>query len=163
MDRGEDNLTGYDPRRANISGGRCRPANLEESFWVPGVFQFGRGFVHSNFPTHRHIIQLFNIINQLWRKQYNHIFLTRIPLMKRDLYILHFFFKLLLKYLPYLSIYLQWHLLLTLLPTWPFWAEHHWSLPCDRESPLQPCSPFLSPRRLSCQCSGWLCIGCCFW
>ena len=138
-----------------------RPANLEESFWVPGEFQFGRGFAYGQFPTHRYhpVIQhnksaakktiqsYFLVKNSINEERSLHV--ASFSTSKEYIYLL----KLLLKY-P--SIYFQWHLLLTALP------EHHWSLPCDRQSPLHSCSPFLSPKRL-CQCSGLLCIGSCFW
>ena len=45
---------------------------------VKKVFEYqGKAFTHGHFPTRCHIIQICNIINQLRRKQYNHIFLTR--------------------------------------------------------------------------------------
>ena len=145
----------------NLLRFKCRPANLEESFWVPGEFQFGRGLCIRSIPHSPPYHPVIQHNKSAAKKTIQSYFLDKNSINeKRSLHFASFstskeyiyIFKAPIK----VSIYLL-PVAHTALPhslaTWPFWAEHHWSLPLTDNPPLQPCSPFLSPKRLSCQCS----------
>ena len=125
------------------------------------------GFAHSHFPTHHHIIQLFNIIHSAMKKTIQSYILDNewwVEFPHGDKKIKNKK-RLLLKYLPYLSICIgtcSWLLCLIACRLGLFEQSITEAFHVTRQSPLQPPSPFLSPRRLY-QCSGWLCIGSCFW